>query len=67
MKKVFTTKEAARELKVSARTLGNWRNAGLISYSQIKHVILYTEDDINSFLQKYRQPVFSKRLKYKEV
>ncbi|KAA3937366.1 helix-turn-helix domain-containing protein, partial [Bacteroides ovatus] len=40
-------------LKVSIRTLQEWRDTGVIPYIQIKGKIIYRESDIERLLQTY--------------
>ena len=46
----FTDKEVAARLKVSRRTLQDYRNNGVVSYYQLGGKILYKESDIESML-----------------
>jgi len=48
--KVFTSKELAEKLKVSTKTLNNWRETRLIEYSKVNNTILYTEKAVIEFL-----------------
>ena len=45
-------------LKVSRRTLQEYRNNGILSYYQIGGKILYRESDIEELLEKNRQEAF---------
>ena len=47
----FTDKEVSARLKVSRRTLQDYRNEGRISYIQLGGKILYRESDIFSVLR----------------
>ena len=38
-------------LKISTRTLQNYRDDGRISFTQVKDVIIYTQDDVDEFLE----------------
>jgi len=55
MKKIkewLTTTELAEYLQVSLRTLQNYRDRGVLSYSKIsKKKILYRITDVNEFLE----------------
>ena len=42
----FTDKEVSARLKVSRRTLQDYRNNGMVSYCQLGGKILYKESDI---------------------
>ena len=46
----FTDKEMSTRLKVSRRTLQDYRNEGRIPYSQLGGKILYRESDIEKML-----------------
>lgn len=50
--------ELANYLKVSRRTLQEYRNNGILSYYQIGGKILYRESDIEELLKKNRQEAF---------
>ncbi|WP_455672527.1 helix-turn-helix domain-containing protein [Phocaeicola sp.] len=45
--------EVAKLLKVSIRTLQDWRDNGIIPYIQIKGKIIYRQSDIDRLLQSY--------------
>ena len=52
----FTDKEVSARLKVSRRTLQDYRNNGVVSYYQLGGKILYKESDIESMLAaNYRE------------
>ncbi len=56
----FTDKEVSARLKVSRRTLQDYRNEGRIAYIQLGGKILYRESDIermlnNGYRSAYRQ------------
>lgn len=40
--------------KISSRTAQNWREEGLIQYTQVKGKIYYKLSDIRDFLEKHR-------------
>jgi len=50
--------ELANYLKVSRRTLQEYRNNGILPYYQIGGKILYRESDIEELLEKNRQEAF---------
>ena len=53
----FTDKEVSARLKVSRRTLQDYRNEGRIAYIQLGGKILYRESDIERMLtDSYRLP-----------
>lgn len=45
--------EVAKLLKVSLRTLQDWRDNNIIPYIQIKGKIIYRQSDIDRLLQTY--------------
>lgn len=49
--KYLTNNEASKLLKLSTRTLQDWRDNGTISYIQIKGKILYRQSDILKLLE----------------
>lgn len=46
-------------LKVSRRTLQNWRDQGLVSFCQVGSKIYYNRKDVDSFLNKHIQKSFN--------
>lgn len=59
--KIYTTQELADALKVSSKTIQNWRDQRLIEYSQINNKIFYTNKAVNDFLAHHSIKRFSKR------
>ena len=51
--KFLSNREAAKCLKVSIRTLQEWRDTGVIPYIQIKGKIIYRQSDIDKLLQRH--------------
>jgi len=51
--KYLTNNEVSKLLKLSTRTLQDWRDNGIISYIQIKGKILYRQSDILKLLEAY--------------
>lgn len=51
--KFLSNREASQYLKVSIRTLQEWRDTGVIPYIQIKGKIIYRQSDIERLLQTY--------------
>ena len=45
-------------LKVSRRTIQNWKSDALIPYLSIKGKHLFCEDDIEEFLKKFKIPAY---------
>lgn len=54
----LTDKEVSTRLKVSRRTLQDWRTNGLIAYTQVGGKVLYAESDIQAVLEKHRKEAF---------
>ncbi len=62
----FTDKEVSARLKVSRRTLQDYRNEGRIAYIQLGGKILYRESDIASatdFRQKEKGTAYRRSIK----
>ena len=51
----FTDREVAIYLKVSRRTLQEWRNNGQIAYILLGGKILYAESDIQAMMKKHHR------------
>lgn len=51
----LTDKEVSERLKVSRRTLQEWRNEGKIPYIQLDGKILYAESAIEILLKKHHR------------
>ena len=51
----LTDKEVSERLKISRRTLQEWRNSGKIEFIQFEGKILYTESAIQRLLDKHYQ------------
>ena len=54
----FTDKEVSERLKVSRRTLQDYRNEGRIPYIQLGGKILYRESDIERMLSDSYRPAY---------
>lgn len=54
----LTDKEVSAQLKLSRRTLQDYRNEGRISYYQLGGKILYRESDIEKMLQESYQEAY---------
>ena len=54
----LTDKEVSERLKVSRRTLQEWRNDGKISYVQLDGKILYAESALQTLLKKHHRQVW---------
>jgi hypothetical protein len=51
--KVYNTKELSQRLKVSTKTINNWREARLIEFCKVNNTILYTEKAVLEFLASH--------------
>jgi hypothetical protein len=52
--RTFTNREAAEMLKVSTRTLQEYRKKGLINCSQCERRVVYTQQDIDDYMNNHR-------------
>jgi predicted DNA-binding protein (UPF0251 family) len=57
---IYDNEDALKILKVSRKTLQNYRDKGLISFSQIGRVIYFRHSDFEEFLNKHRFKAFAK-------
>lgn len=57
----LTDKEVAYQLKLSRRTLQDYRNEGRIPYIQLGGKILYRESDLEKMLENAYKPAFRQR------
>lgn len=55
IKPSYTPKEVASLFGVSLQTLNNWRKNNLIGYSQNGKTIIFSFDDIKTFLTSYHK------------
>ena len=51
----LTDREVAERLKVSRRTLQEWRTNGQIAYITLGGKVLYRESEIQQMMEKYHQ------------
>lgn len=51
-------REASKLLNASPRTLQNWRNSGLLGFSQVGSKIYYSRQDIDLMLQQHHRKPF---------
>ena len=59
-KEIINNEEFLKIFGITSNTALNWRNQGLISYSQIKGKIYYKVDDVNGLIDEYYKPVKKK-------
>ena len=55
-KVIIDNDEFQRLFKISPGTAANWREKGLIAYSQINNKIVYKIEDINKMLDAHYRP-----------
>lgn len=55
---IYTNDDLSRKLGVSKRTLQNWRDEGLIDYTQVGHKLFYTEEAIDTVMEKFKKSSF---------
>lgn len=54
LSKIYTTKELAQFLRVSTKTINNWRDSRLIEFLKINSTILFSHDSVMEFLSNHR-------------
>ena len=54
----LTDKEVSEILKVSRRTLQEYRNEGILPYIPLGGKILYRESDLEELLERYYHPAY---------
>ncbi|NDV47967.1 DNA-binding protein [Paludibacter sp. 221] len=54
----FTDQEVSERLKISRRTLQDYRNQGIISYIQLGGKIIYRESDLQKLLEQNYFPAW---------
>ncbi|MGG7034478.1 MAG: helix-turn-helix domain-containing protein [Flavobacterium sp.] len=55
-KVIIDNEEFQRLFKISPGTAANWREQGLVAYSQINNKIVYKIEDINKMLDEHYRP-----------
>jgi hypothetical protein len=55
-KQIIDNADFIQLMQISSSTAKNWRNKGLIAYSQIENKIYYKIQDIQLALDKYYRP-----------
>ena len=58
VKILLTEAEVRKLLSICSKTLQNYRNQGLLSFSQHGRKIFYTQDDIDAFLEEHKCKIF---------
>lgn len=54
LSKIYTTKELAQFLRVSTKTINNWRESRKIEFLKINTTVLFTHDSVMDFLKEHR-------------
>jgi len=57
--KVYSNKDLSSLLGITDKTLRQYRNEGMISYSRVDDKYWYTQDDVDEFLQKHHFDAFA--------
>lgn len=60
---VLDSESFERLLGISKGTAQNWRDQGMIAFSQIGQKIYYKMEDIEAFLKAHKNPTFKKGYK----
>jgi hypothetical protein len=59
-KRIFYSKlQLAMELNVCTRTVDNWMAKGLISYSKLGKRVIFTQADLDAFVQRNHKEAFA--------
>ncbi|MEI9912624.1 MAG: helix-turn-helix domain-containing protein [Bacteroidota bacterium] len=64
--KLYTNQEARLYLNVCSKTLQNYRDNGLLRYTQVGRKIYYDQTDLNAFLETYKKKTFLEQIKHKK-
>ena len=54
----LTSEEVCKLLRLSSRTLQEYRDSGTIAYYKIGGKILYKQSDIQAMLERYYNPIY---------
>lgn len=57
---LFDNNDIQRLLKISPKTAANWREEGILPYSQVKNKFYYKLSDIRNLIDEYYKPVKKK-------
>lgn len=55
----ITDKELSERIKISRRTLNDWRKFGYVDYIQLDGKVLYRESDIEHFFSKFHNKAWA--------
>lgn len=56
----LTSEEVCKLLRLSSRTLQEYRDSGTIAYQKIGGKILYKQSDIQAMLERYYNPIYKR-------
>ena len=56
----LTSKEVCKLLRLSSRTLQEYRDSGTIAYYKIGGKILYKQSDIQAMLERHYNPIYKR-------
>ncbi|MEN0048847.1 MAG: helix-turn-helix domain-containing protein [Bacteroidota bacterium] len=56
---LIPNQKLGKMLNVSDRTLQNWRDEGLIAFTQIGKKIYYTKADLEAFIERHKKNAFA--------
>lgn len=56
----LTSEEVCKQLRLSSRTLQEYRDSGTIAYYKIGGKILYKQSDIQAMLEKHYNPIYKR-------
>jgi hypothetical protein len=59
IKQFFREKEQAAALRVSPRTLRDWRNSKIVPYFKVGRVIFYDPERVQEALRKFERKEFA--------
>ena len=58
----LTSEEVCKLLRLSSRTLQEYRDSGTIAYYKIGGKILYKQSDIQAMLERYYNPIYIREI-----
>ena len=56
----LTSEEVCKMLRLSSRTLQEYRDSGIIAYYKIGGKILYKQSDIQAMLERHYNPIYKR-------
>ncbi len=65
--KLYSNEDACKYLQVCSKTLQNYRDDGLIEFTQISRKIYYKQSDLNTFLNTYKNETFLNQIKKNDL